>query len=412
VFLEIPKDPDWHRLSGKHGQRRIKRPYSVAPGRVERISPEEQPFHELPQAMIEYLLSESSTLSSGVHSSFTTLLRKKKDIREEIQSAIGIRNDRDLPISDIPTICGVDGSYLVERLLAIDFTAWAAIIVEGLTPPSEKRYWPEPRFVTRVRTSSHYEETQMVVRATMISAENQLAVQAPHDIVLLDGSITTPTIYLNQGLAKLKNLDTNVLATDLIEQSKIGILAYRDILQSERTDKIFAYIPKYSTRREIGQQLSSTQDYDDRALLSMILNAGEFIGPVSLRTEQEWHIGISSHPQSSEISTAAKEITEGLNSAVVFYYKPSRWSPALRIETNRKSSRNESSIASLLKGIEYQMKTPAILEPYPLYLADRMVHHLSAAIPAVRRAATQETAIKCETNMNELFISMNAYRTE
>src|SRR6187551_2700771 len=46
----------------------------------------------------------------------------------------------------------------VERLLAIDLLAVGAVAVEGLTPPSEDRFWPEPRHQIYVDTEAHDED--------------------------------------------------------------------------------------------------------------------------------------------------------------------------------------------------------------------------------------------------------------
>lgn len=362
--------------------------------------------------MVDYLLAESSRLSSEVYDSFSEQMKNKNALREKLQSTTGIRHLSDLPTPDVPTTCGVDGSYIVQRLLAVDFAAWASIIVEGLTPPSETRYWPDPKFMTRVRTSSHYDETPQLVRASMISGEMCLASTAPHDVVLLDGSITTPTIYLNQGFAKANMMKETQLGLDFFEQSRAGLSAYSEILKSKRTDKLYAYLPKYSTRREVGTQLMRAPPYDDRALLTLLLEPGEFVGPVQLEEKQPWHIGISIHPDASSLKPTVSAVTEELNSAQVVYYRPNRWVPALRVETCRAIATSNARLAILLKGLEWQTQGPGILEPYPLFLADRMVHHLSTAIPAIRMAATQETAIRSSSNLNELYLSMNAYRTE
>jgi hypothetical protein len=47
----------------------------------------------------------------------------------------------------------------IERLLAVDLVAVGAVAVEGLTPPSEARYWPEPRHSVYVDTETHDADT-------------------------------------------------------------------------------------------------------------------------------------------------------------------------------------------------------------------------------------------------------------
>jgi len=52
------------------------------------------------------------------------------------------------------------------------------------------------------------------------------------------------------------------------------------------------------------------------------------------------------------------------------------------------------------------------MEPYPLYLADRMVKHLGTALPAIRRAITQEIATTTPLDVGSVFMAMHGYRTE
>ena len=48
----------------------------------------------------------------------------------------------------------------------------------------------------------------------------------------------------------------------------------------------------------------------------------------------------------------------------------------------------------LFESIKLQCGAPGIIEPYPLYLADRMVKHLRKALPAIRRTATLDMTLK------------------
>ena len=87
-------------------------------------------------------------------------------------------------------------------MLTADFVAAAAVAVEGMTPPSEKRCWEQPNHSVFVETETHHSDTATVLRAVMLGRELQLAVKAPHDIIMLDGTMTLPIIYFNQALNK------------------------------------------------------------------------------------------------------------------------------------------------------------------------------------------------------------------
>ena len=52
------------------------------------------------------------------------------------------------------------------------------------------------------------------------------------------------------------------------------------------------------------------------------------------------------------------------------------------------------------------------MEPFPLYLADRMVKHMRTALPAIRKTTTQEMSQNWEGNYSDLYFAMHGYRTE
>jgi hypothetical protein len=53
-----------------------------------------------------------------------------------------------------------------------------------------------------------------------------------------------------------------------------------------------------------------------------------------------------------------------------------------------------------------------MLEPYPLYLADRTVKALARAVPAFRQVTTQRISEKYEGDIGEVFFAMHGYRSE
>jgi len=112
-----------------------------------------------------------------------------------------IRRDSAINSRMYATTCGVDGSYAIERLLSIDIVTCAAVAVEGLTPPSEEKYWEKPHHKIFVGVEKHDPDSSIILRGLMIGMEMELAAKAPHDVIFIDGSITTPLIYLNQAIS-------------------------------------------------------------------------------------------------------------------------------------------------------------------------------------------------------------------
>jgi len=389
----------------------------------------ENPFYELPEALVEEMLNECDELGRNLSESFWRLSKSREEIRNVLKNKKLLKKDTEISMTPIhPTSCGVDGSYAIEKLIATDMVAIAGVAVEGLTPPTEKRFWPKPHHFSKVLMISHSDSTAVVSRAIMMCMELILAHRAPHDVIFLDGSLTTPFIYFNQALnkvrhvpeklsnflingIKVKDRDTN---EKIIINIKNALFAYREILLSSRTDKIFVGIPKYTTRKEISQRELKELDireYEDRGMLSFILKAGEFIMPVNIQEpSQPWHITLIDELDSLE--NLKIEIISALNDLHVAYYRPYVHFPALRIEVSKSIASNPQRLAILFEALRLQCGAPGILEPYPLYLADRMVKHLSTALPAIRKTTTQEMALKWEDELGNIYLAMHGYRTE
>jgi len=170
-------------------------------------------------------------------------------------------------------------------------------------------------------------------------------------------------------------------------------------------------MPKYTTKRELGKKLNWPSHYDDRAILTTILSPGEFTTPISLdQPLQPWHLRLPSDDKGLE--RLKDEMLSAIRRLYVIYYRPHNWMPTLRIEIASSIATNNSRIAVLLQGLKYQCGTPGIFEPYPLYMADRMVKHLGSAIPAFRQTATRRMAELHQGDAGEIFFSMHGYRTE
>jgi hypothetical protein len=249
----------------------------------------------------------------------------------------------------------------------------------------------------------------------MIGDELMLAHKAPHDLIMIDGSLTIPIIYFNQAMNKAPETSELQCLRDFFERACEYLEGYASILRCERSDKHFVGLPKYSTRREMGKELGWPLQYDDRGMLTFLLNPGEFTKPLVMeQPEQRWHL-YTTH-LSQEMRARANELAEniivGLEQVYILYYKPHDWIPALRIEIPKVVAMNKHRLALVLQGIKHQCTTPSMLEPYPLYLADRTVKALSRAIPTFRQVTTQRMSEKYAGNIGEIFLAMHGYRSE
>jgi hypothetical protein len=381
----------------------------------------DSPFSDLPAALVEEVLNQTVEVATQLLNSFQHVGVNRDQLRDTLTSNGLILSESSLGYPPAPTTCAADGSYAIERLLTTDMVAAAAVAVEGLTPPSEKRHWDLPRHKTFIAAEPHLEDTATVLRSVMLGEELKLAIKAPHDLVLLDGTLTLPIIYLNQALNKAPETFGQLrCAKEFLDHCEEYLEAYYGLLRPARSDKQYAALPKYSTRREIGHELGWPEGHDDRGMLTLLLNPGELTKPRGLdqprneKGEVTWHLNTNHVPAS--IKAHAKElathIVAALENVQVFYYKPQAWLPALRVEVGQGIAANKHRLAIVVQGLKQQCATPSMLEPYPIYLADRTVKALARALPAFRQVTTQRISEKYEGDIGEVFFAMHGYRSD
>jgi hypothetical protein len=381
---------------------------------------ESTPFADLPAALVEEVLDQTGAVADGLLASFRQVRADRAALREQLAKSAFVVSESSLGYPPLPTTCATDGSYAIERLLTTDLAAAAAVAVEGLTPPSEQRHWDLPRHKTFVAAEPHLEDTATVLRAVMLGEELGLATAAPHDLVMIDGTLTLPIIYFNQALNKAPEAKSLRSSARFLESCTAYLEAYLSLLRSERSDKHYIALPKYSTRREIGTAMGWPASYDDRGMLTLLLNAGELTQPMPLEhpRDQEgnitWHLNAGRIPPGArkEANALADEIIAALGAVYVFYYKPHEWLPALRIEVSSGIAANTHRLATVVQGLKHQSATPSMLEPYPIYLADRTAKALARAIPAFRQVTTQRVSEQYQGDIGEVFFALHGYRSE
>jgi hypothetical protein len=380
-----------------------------------RLVEDRTPFVDLPGALVEEILHRTDEVAEVLLETFRTVRADRDHLRATLISGGLVVGESSLGYPPLPTTCAVDGSYAIERLLTSDLAACAAVAVEGLTPPSEKRHWEQPHHLSFIRSEVHHPDTATVLRSVMLGCELTLAVQAPHDLVMLDATLTLPVIYFNQALSKSQEAPELASSQEFQHRAVEFLQAYLEILRSQRSDKNYAGLPKYSTRREIGHRLGWPTHHDDRGLLTLLLEPGELTQPLPLeQPSQVWHLATSALPMETkgQAEEIAQRIVSELQHIRVLYYKPHQWLPAVRVEVPANVADNTHRLAVVIQGMKHQCATPGMLEPYPLYLADRMVKALARAVPAFRQVTTQRICERYEGEVAEVFFGMHGYRSE
>ena len=75
-------------------------------------------------------------------------------------------------------------------------------------------------------------------------------------------------------------------------------------------------------------------------------------------------------------------------------------------------ARDESKVDTILYNVKSQCQTPSIMEPFPLYMADRIAKHMAPAIPAYKQIIMKQMTQLVDNNEKDIFFMMHSYRTE
>ncbi|MGA7577878.1 MAG: DNA double-strand break repair nuclease NurA [Desulfobaccales bacterium] len=366
-------------------------------------------FADLPDALVRDLLAKAVPVAERVSQNLQALRDAHTLLSTEARKHRLICRKADLDVPREPSVVGVDGSYQVHRLTALDLCAAAAVAVEG-TSKEAVRYWPEPYHDMWVDGLPHRIDTVGVLRGMMVSMEMSLAAQAPHDLVLLDGSFSSLIIYLNQALTKIEDCG-KTLADDFLGRWQGGMLdQLKGLLTSNRT----VAMPKFTSRNEFlrGNMLNPPVTVDGKTLATIILSPGEYTRPLALHdaadpgSQQVDHLPEKYCPKKD-----MDEIMSALNGLSVIYFRPYGWLPALRMGIPSSIACSNAWLSIVLEGVTRQFFSPAVIEPYPLFLADRMVKSLGSGVAVIEQTVSQHVAESSPDIENTLLFLQN-YRTE
>ncbi len=364
-------------------------------------------FSDLPDALVRDLLAATGSVADEVKSRFESLRASRRQLREAANTGNLIRRKADLDVPREPSVVGIDGSYQMHRLTSLDLCASAAVAVEG-TAKEAKRHWQEPYHRFWAGTVPHNDDSTMVLRGLMMAMELDLAGQAPHDLVLLDGSFASLIIYLNQGLSNVASV--GAMGNELTHRCEAQGLI-RQLIGVLRSDRVVA-MPKYTSRNELLEKLSHplTSPPDGRTLATLILEPGEYTEPLPVYCG-----GASAEPEEYHVHGCSPQEQQHMNEALqdvqAIYYRPFAWVPALRLEVPGAIAHSRLRLSSVLQGIVSQFFSPAVVEPYPLFLADRMVKSLGSGVQVMEQSIAQHVA-DSGPELELTMLLLQNYRTE
>ena len=372
---------------------------------------------ELPAGLVEDILRKNDEAGPALVGAIEQVQAAKGPVREWLSGQKMIRPGprEDAPV---PTACGVDGSYVIDRMLSVSIVACAAVAVEGFVPPSEDGLWPIDHD-SLVDIAAHDPRMDAKVRGAMRMMEVGLAAAAPHDVVMLDGSVTSQVIHMNGAVEAVReSAASNAVTRMLVGGYEEFLGRFAEALEGGGSrGKIWASLPKFTTRSEIGRGYREEgldgwpEGHDDKSVMTAVLGAGECTGPVPItNSDDKWHLP---EPKGGEDAAGLVDrVVRAMDDQHVFYYKPREFAPAFRVEVAGAVARDAGRLDALLSSLRHQYASYAVMEPYPLYVADKMVKSLGRVLPIVRHSAVQRAGAAASIDVGPALVGLRGYRTE
>ena len=141
---------------------------------------DQPPFLEIPASMMERMLDKTNEVGVIINDSINDIRKNREKFRAELKDSIN-RHDFLFKNTDLST-CGVDGAYVVERLLGTDLLFSCALVTEGLFSKSQKdTFSPSSlssslsNYEVFVYPEKHDAENAILARAIMLQMEIKLA---------------------------------------------------------------------------------------------------------------------------------------------------------------------------------------------------------------------------------------------
>jgi len=204
------------------------------------------------------------------------LMKRKRELREEVQRITPIRRAKEYVLLSVGAVDSafdeVVGDDWGRRLYAV-CVAGAAFVPRG---NSLEMVEGRPEFTFDECMLSYEEEDdyKRVLKGLAIAKEIEKAREwfSEMDLVVIDGSAKSVVISINQGMT-VKGLEKSKMGKTLKAMYGDTLWSLYDLLNSGRV----MFNPKRSGEVLLADKISSLQFQNDYALLSVVLEEGEYV---------------------------------------------------------------------------------------------------------------------------------------
>ena len=361
-------------------------------------------FGDLPDALINELLTRAAGVGGSAREHVETQVQARESLREQAHQLGLIKKLPDLSHMPTESVAAVDGSLVSKRLASFDLHSAAALAVDGIGFDSDES---GPRYDIAVHPTKPLPFGREVTYALMFCMEYNIASKETNTrkLVMLDGAFSTGMIAISKALISAQDRYDELYNDFFDRWAPKTMQSVRELMTSNRV----IALPKRSSANEFSTQTrlfdSREIDTNGRSTASLVLNANEYSGPFRFDTRR---------PQTSPSDGFPefwKQVQGLFEELQVVYFKPHPWSHAYRVEMPPLIGSHEQRRHSVLDTIKRQSANPAMMEPYPLYVADRFAKSLSKGADALLDAVRRDVTANSE-NPEIAYAMLNAYRTE
>ena len=361
-------------------------------------------FGDLPDALINELLLHADIVADRAGQHVNAHILARDELRQRAHRLGLINSLPDLTQLPAMSVSAVDGSAVSIRLASFDLNSAAALAVDGIG------FLPTGtgiRHDITIHVTDPIYYGREIAYALMFCMEYDISLQeaAIRDLVMLDGAFSSGVIAISKALTSALNLNDD-LSNSLYDRWTSSTA--QNVSRILTTDRIIA-LPKRSWANEFATQTRlfdrKEVDTNGRSTANLILEPMEYSGPFHFDTRT---------PQYQPPGTFAeywRNLQRLFETLRVVYFKPRIWSHAHRIELPAAIANDEQRLHETLECVRRQTSNQAMMEPYPLYVADRFAKSLSKGVRALQDTVRRE--VIGNADQPDLAHSMlNSYRTD
>jgi len=359
-------------------------------------------FAGLPAALVREMLEKTGGIAEDIYKPYHEITNARDRLRERLSGEGIVRRMSGDEGGNIPSSCGIDGYAHMDRILSSDVFCSAAFGVEGLVPPSGEKHWDSPTYTAFIQTERCGPAAGDVINGVKAQMEAELAAQAPHDIVFLNGTYTGLLAMFLENLFPALGVKDTKVGREFLARVKPSLIAFKTIFDNSVPNKLWAAFSENSTSQESISRLNLGEQYAEPLFFTIVLEPGEYTVPVPADDANVVRLG-KIPIKDEKFSEVRDNLVAAASRRSVLYFRPHAWTPAFRLESSAAALENPALLGKLLACIRYQSGTPGLSTPYPVYSAVKMAAGMKQAIPALRKSAASHLTNMHTDDLGDIF---------